>query len=108
MKQTDHLNNLQKLRVSRGWTQEELAKMVNTTRSHISHWETGEQLPPLEQAGKLAAIFNVSIEYLFQVNCSEDSENIVSVDISHLTKPNQEVVLTLIYALEKNQSSNER
>lgn len=101
-------NNLRKERDRLEWSQDTLAKVMNTTRSHISHWETGEQVPPLEAALRLAKIFHVSVEYLFPISfIRSDNRESVKVDITELNDSNREIVLTLIAMLRRSQSKDE-
>lgn len=54
------------LRKKKGWSQEELAEMVDVTRQSVSKWESGQSLPDLDKILKLADIFGVSTDYLLK------------------------------------------
>lgn len=56
--------NLQKLRKQNELTQEALAELVGVARQTIAKWETGESMPDLEMAGKLASALKVSLDDL--------------------------------------------
>ena len=56
---------LQRLRKERGLTQEQLANKINKESSVISKYEKNGQIPPFDTVRSLAAIFNVSMDYLF-------------------------------------------
>ena len=56
--------NLQKLRKQNDLTQEALAELVGVARQTIAKWETGESVPDLEMAGKLASALKVSLDDL--------------------------------------------
>ncbi len=56
--------NLQKLRKQNELTQEALAELVGVARQTIAKWETGESVPDLEMAGKLASALKVSLDDL--------------------------------------------
>ena len=56
--------NLQKLRKQRSLTQEALAEQVGVARQTIAKWETGESVPDLEMAGKLASALGISLDDL--------------------------------------------
>ena len=56
--------NLQKLRKKRSLTQEALAEQVGVARQTIAKWETGESVPDLEMAGKLASARGISLDDL--------------------------------------------
>jgi transcriptional regulator with XRE-family HTH domain len=55
---------LQRLRKERGLTQEQLANKINKESSVISKYEKNGQIPPFDTVRSLAAIFNVSMDYL--------------------------------------------
>ena len=55
---------LQKLRKERGMTQEQLAVKINKESSIISKYEKNIQSPTFDTVRTLAAIFNVSMDYL--------------------------------------------
>ena len=54
--------NLQKLRKQNELTQEAMAELVGVARQTIAKWETGESVPDLEMAGKLASALKVSLD----------------------------------------------
>ena len=56
--------NLQKLRKQKNLTQEALAEHVGVARQTIAKWETGESVPDLEMAAKLASVMEVSLDDL--------------------------------------------
>lgn len=64
------------LRKKNGWSQEELAEMVNVSRQSVSKWESGQSLPDIDKLLKLSEIFGVSTDYLLK-NKTESGEYIV-------------------------------
>ena len=54
-------------------SQETLAEKINVSRQTISKWETGESLPDIEKATKLARIFNVSLDDLINFKSTENN-----------------------------------
>ena len=54
-------------------SQETLAEKINVSRQTISKWETGESLPDIEKATKLARIFNVSLDDLINFKNTENN-----------------------------------
>lgn len=56
--------NLKYLRKQQNWTQEELAQRLNISRSQITKWENGDQIPDLVSLEKLSTLYGVSIDYL--------------------------------------------
>jgi len=59
-------NRLREFRARYGMTQEDLARRVGVTRQTIIAIENGKYLPSLRLAFKLAKVFNVRIEDLFE------------------------------------------
>lgn len=53
-------------REDRGMTQEELSRASGVNRVNISRYETGAAIPSFETAGKIAAVFNVTVDDLFE------------------------------------------
>lgn len=56
--------NLKKLRKERNFTQEELAKALNVTKSRINMYERGEREPKFEMLEVIADYFNVDMNFL--------------------------------------------
>ena len=55
---------LKELRIERGVTQEEVGKIVNTSKMAVSHWEKGHSEPSIAQLILLTEYFGVSADYL--------------------------------------------
>lgn len=55
---------LQKLRKSRGLTQEELAELLYVSRTAISKWESGREYPNIESLKAISRYFSVSLDDL--------------------------------------------
>lgn len=55
---------LRQLREQRKWTQEDLGRKVDRSKSVICSYENGLKLPPLEILVQLAEIFHVSLDWL--------------------------------------------
>ena len=64
-------NKLKVYRAMRDWTQEELALRVNVTRKTINTVEKGKFVPSTYLALKLARVFEVPVEELFQLHSEE-------------------------------------
>ena len=56
---------LRDLRKRNGYTQEELAKTLNITRSSLAMYEQGQREPSMETQEMFADFFNVTLDYLF-------------------------------------------
>ena len=61
-------NKLKVFRAMHDWTQEELARRARVTRKTINTIETGKFVPSTYLALKLARVFGVSVEELFQLD----------------------------------------
>ena len=57
-------SRLKELRVEKGISQIEIAKMLNLSKMAVSHWEKGDSEPSIEDLKVLASFFDVSIDYL--------------------------------------------
>lgn len=57
-------SNLKVLRRQKGITQQDMAKTINTSRSCVSNYESGNRQPDSETIKLIADYFNVSIDYL--------------------------------------------
>jgi repressor LexA len=55
---------LKKIRQDRGFTQEELAKKVDTSRSNIANYEVDKNMPSIDMLDKLSEALNVSTDTL--------------------------------------------
>lgn len=66
------------LRKKKGWSQEELAELVDVTRQSVSKWESSQSVPDLDKILRLADIFGVTTDYLLrdtiEDNIGEESE----------------------------------
>lgn len=59
------------LRKKCGYSQEELANLVNVSRQAISKWETAQSVPDLDKIIALSKIFSVSTDYLLKDDLEE-------------------------------------
>lgn len=57
-------DKITKLRKRKGYTQEELASIMEVSRQSVFKWESGENTPDLEKIRKLTKVFNVSFDEL--------------------------------------------
>lgn len=66
-----------------GMTQIEFAEKLSVTRQTVSRWEAGTVMPDIDKIGDIAAILNVSCDYLLKDDASED-EPALSKGLSRL------------------------
>ena len=59
-------NRLKVLRAERDWSQAELAQRLGVSRQSVNAIETGKYDPSLPLAFKIADIFQLTIEEIFQ------------------------------------------
>ncbi len=57
-------DRLKELRKKAGYSQEQLAEMLNISRQAVSKWESAQGNPDIENLIKLTEIYNVSADYI--------------------------------------------
>ncbi len=73
LEQEEIKNNIRRLRFENGeMTQDELAKKAGVTRHTIMALEAGKYLPSLLLAFRIAQVFGVPLENVFEVSSSID------------------------------------
>lgn len=55
-------DQIQKLRIQKGLTQERLAEMLEVSRQSISKWELGQAVPDVEKIIRMSELFDVSTD----------------------------------------------
>lgn len=58
-------NHLRDLRGARGWSQQQLADLLEVSRQSVNAIETGRYDPSLPLAFRIAELFGVAIEQVF-------------------------------------------
>ncbi|MFN7140660.1 MAG: helix-turn-helix transcriptional regulator [Limisphaerales bacterium] len=58
-------NRLRDLRAAKGWSQSDLAEKLEVSRQTVNALETGRYDPSLPLAFKLARLFDLAIEEIF-------------------------------------------
>lgn len=66
-KESNIITNLKSARESRSMTQQELADRIGMRRETILHLENNRYNPSLEMALKIAQVFDLRVEELFQL-----------------------------------------
>ena len=64
MNEAEFKTRLRELRLEKGVTQSEIAKLLNMSKMAVSHWEQGDSEPSIEQLKVLARFFDVTVDYL--------------------------------------------
>lgn len=62
------------LRKGKGWSQEELAAMLNVSRQAVSRWENSTALPDAENIRLLSHLFGVSADFLLNDEYRSDED----------------------------------
>ena len=60
-------NQIKQLRADRGWSQADLGERLGVSRQSVIAIETGKYDPSLPLAFKIARLFGLSIEQIFEV-----------------------------------------
>ena len=101
-------DKLKNLRKSFGMTQDDIAELLDMSRTSFSKYENGATVPPLNVLRKLSAIYNVPIEFLIHdeqpgvlVFGSSDDNEIPDIDgdslkyFTQLTREERMLILKL-------------
>lgn len=80
-------------------TQAELAKRLGVTRSAVNSWEMGLSIPQLKYVIEMSEIFNTTIDSMLK------SSKQVVIDITDLTKDEQQAVFNIVDCLKQYHST---
>ena len=113
-------NQIKTFRKSAGFTQDELAKRLNTTKQTISRYEKGERKANQDMLFKLCDIFDVSIDDFFPIvskNALESTKHLpdasdlltqqITDKVIQLTPDNKKIVLRTSEELLESQNEEE-
>ncbi|MBQ7669203.1 MAG: helix-turn-helix transcriptional regulator [Clostridia bacterium] len=95
-------NNIKKLRRERGITQDQLANALGISGQAVSRWETGAAMPDISLIPALSNYFNVSSDFLLDINVDGTPEGIDSIkdQLEDMVDDNL-IITTARYALKK-------
>lgn len=79
------------LRKAKGWTQVELAELLNVSDKAVSKWESEAGFPEISQFPALAKVFDVSIDYL--MTGAETAREVVAMSKAELCAKTDDVTL---------------
>lgn len=68
-------NRIKELREDSDIKQEDIARILNVTRSTYVNWENAENFLPLDTLDKIATYFNVSLDYLLGLSPKKKTHN---------------------------------
>ena len=83
------------LRDKAGYTQTDLANRLGISRSAVNSWEMSLSSPSIANIIEMTEVFHVSADYLLSITDK------LTVDISHLSSEEQEVIFKIIGCFEK-------
>ena len=90
--------NIRRLRVSRGYSQEKFAKECNKSQAVISSWEIGIRQPELDTIFEIADAFHVPVTSLIPVEATDEDMDIAT-HIAELVHPDPRLALLFEKAL---------
>lgn len=86
------------LRTQFGITQSDLAKRLGVTRSSVNAWELGFATPQLKHIVEMSRIFGTTVDGILNVSPK------VIIDITDLTKDEQQAVFNIVDCLKQYHS----
>lgn len=90
---------LKGLRVAKGMSQKDLAEKLGVAKSAVSFYENGERFPSYDVLIKISRIFNVTTDYLLDVERGR------MLDASELSDEDIAVVNAVIEAIKNKKNS---
>ena len=89
-------------REARGWTQDDLAKLLKISRSTVGMYEQGTRFPGYEMQEAIADLFNVSMDYLFEREPELSEQERALIEIYQSVSPEQKQSLLEFAQFLKN------
>ena len=83
-------DKIKELREKNGLTQSYLARRLQISRSAVNAWEMGISVPSTQYIVELASYFNVSTDYILEINNDE------MVNITFLSETEKEIMYRLL------------
>lgn len=81
---------IKELREQCGFSQTQLAKRLNITRSSVCAWEQGLSCPTAQYLIELSSLFKVSVDYILGVSTNQ------TINISRLNDEEKGIIQNLI------------
>ena len=73
----EYFENIKRLRLESGWTQQQLADKLQVSRKTVTRWENGWNVPNLFYAQKMAQLFSTTVGEIMNGNPAQISDNTV-------------------------------
>lgn len=98
---------IRQLRKQRDWTQDELGKRVGVHGRHVTRWEKNKMAPSAKTLGRLADVFQVSLDELAQENNGALPESLVTDSellaqfqvVSHFEEEDKKAIKRILQAM---------
>ncbi|MCR5301276.1 MAG: helix-turn-helix domain-containing protein [Lachnospiraceae bacterium] len=74
-------------RKKNGWSQEDLAEMLDVSRQSVSKWEGAQSVPDLQKILKMAEVFGVSTDYLLKDELEPENREVLPESRRDLEEP---------------------
>ena len=81
---------LKKLREERGYSQAQLSRKLNISKSSVSKYESNQSMPSMETLTRLALIYGVSLDYLVGIEKNK------TISVEGLTNRQLDILNTLL------------
>ncbi len=81
---------LKRLREEKGYSQAQLAKKLNISKSSISKYESNQSVPSIETLTRLSLIYGVSLDYLVGIERNK------TISVEGLTNRQLDILNTLL------------
>ena len=70
-------DKIMELRKKNGWSQEELAEILNVSRQSISKWESAQSMPTMDKIVQMSEVFGVSTDFLLKDEIEMEQPQVV-------------------------------
>ena len=81
---------LKRLREEKGYSQAQLARKLNVSKSSISKYESNQSVPSVETLTRIALIYGVSLDYLVGIEKNK------TISVEGLTNRQLDILNTLL------------
>ena len=83
-------DRIKQLREQAGYSQAQLAKRLDVTRSSVNAWEMGLSIPTTQYVAELTQLFHVSADYMLGLDNTE------SIYIGNLSEEEKHILYSLL------------
>lgn len=96
---------IKRMRIEKGYTQEQLSELIDISQKALSSIETGENFVKAETLDKILKTFDIRAEELFATNQLKDSAELLEMINKNIAKlENMPEKLEIIYNLTQSLS----